>query len=84
MLTGRAPFQAETSEKTKVRIMKGEFQFPDFFKDEQAKDLIKKILVVDPKKRFTFNEILNHPFMNPKNGIPKQLPQLSQIETPKF
>ncbi|KAJ8379413.1 hypothetical protein SKAU_G00001910 [Synaphobranchus kaupii] len=30
---------------------------------EQAKDLVKKLLVVDPKKRLTVEEALQHPWM---------------------
>lgn len=58
-------------EKTYQRIVKGQFSFPESFKDQDAKDLVKKILVVDSSKRYTFEEILSHPFMNPTCGIPK-------------
>ena len=84
MLIGRAPFETSVVEKTYQRIAKGQFEFPESFKDEQAKDLIRKILVVDPSKRYTFEEILSHPFMNPKCGIPKELPQICYSQAPKF
>lgn len=58
-------------EKTYQRISKGQFDFPESFKDQDAKDLLRHILVVDPSKRFSFEQILAHPFMNPKCGIPK-------------
>jgi hypothetical protein len=32
------------------------------------------MLVVDPSKRLTFEQVLGHDFMNPKQGIPKELP----------
>ena len=31
---------------------------------EEAKDFIKNILVLDPKKRMTTKEMLAHPFIN--------------------
>lgn len=51
--------------------MKVDYSFPEKFKNNEAKDLINKILVVDPCKRYTFEEIMSHPFMNPYNGIPR-------------
>ena len=41
---------------------------------ENAKNLITKILVLDPTKRPTLDEIFAHPFINNGIGIPKTLP----------
>lgn len=71
MLCGKAPFETPRVEKTYERITRAEFTFPDYFKDTNGKDLLKKILVVDGSKRLTFEQILSHEFMNPKHGIPK-------------
>lgn len=71
-------------DKTYQRISKGQFDFPDSFKDNAGKDLLRKILVVDPSKRYTFEEILQHPFMNPECGIPKELPLICMTQAPKF
>ena len=38
-----------------------------------AKNLIGKVLVVDPSKRLTLEQILTHPFMS-NTKVPKQLP----------
>jgi serine/threonine protein kinase len=54
MLTGIAPFQFNVIERTYQQIVKGEYTFPKWFKCQDAKDLINKILVVDPAKRYTF------------------------------
>lgn len=54
MLIGKAPFETTMVEKTYQRISKGQFSFPDYFKDQDAKDLLQKILVVDPSQRYTF------------------------------
>lgn len=54
MMVGRAPFETAVVDKTYQRISKAQFSFPDNFKDHDAKDLIRKILVVDPAKRYTF------------------------------
>lgn len=34
---------------------------------DDAKDFIKKILVLDPRKRPTLDELLEHPFMQRKD-----------------
>lgn len=54
MLIGKAPFETSRVEKTYDKITKADFDFPDYFRDLAAKDLLRKILVVDPSKRYTF------------------------------
>jgi serine/threonine protein kinase len=39
---------------------------------EEAKDFIKKILVLDPKLRMTTKEMLQHPFLTSED-VPKML-----------
>jgi serine/threonine protein kinase len=39
-----------------------------------AKDLIKRILVIDPKQRLTLEEVTTHPWLN-SNKIPTSLPK---------
>ena len=41
---------------------------------DNARKLIKGILVLDPDKRFTFAEIMNHPFFTTEGTIPATLP----------
>jgi len=48
---------------------------------ENAKNLISKILVLDPLKRPNLDEILLHPFINNGSIIPKTLP-LSTLACP--
>lgn len=71
MLVGKAPFETSNINKTYEKICKSDFDFPESFKDSSAKDLLRKMLVVDISKRFTFEQVLAHDFMNPKQGIPK-------------
>jgi serine/threonine protein kinase len=84
MLCGRAPFETNRVEKTYDRITRADFDFPDHFRDSRAKDLLRKTLVVDVSKRSTFEQILGHDFMNPKNGIPKEIPISCMVAAPKF
>jgi polo-like kinase 1 len=45
-----------------------------------AKSLISRILVIDPSKRLTLEQIISHPFMGSK--IPKQLPSIALTQPP--
>ena len=65
LLTGKYPFNAETKELLPNVIKKGEFSFPESPElSEAAKDLIKQILVIEPKKRPGLNQILYHDFFH--------------------
>ena len=63
MLCGHLPFYEEDNQLMYDKILKGDYDIPKFLSDE-AKDIIKKILEVDPKKRSNFEEIKNHPWFN--------------------
>jgi len=54
LLCGYPPFNAETDEEIFSAVLKGEFVFPEEewnSVSEEAKNLIKKMLVLDPKKK---------------------------------
>ena len=70
LLCGFPPFYEEHTPKLFSIIKKGEYNFPSPYFDivsESAKDLIKKILVVDPKVRLTCAQIFEHPWMKEQN-----------------
>lgn len=65
-LCGFPPFFEENNTDLFNKIKAGEFDFPSPYWDdvsEVAKELIRKILVVDPKQRMTAEEILLHPWV---------------------
>ena len=69
MLFGIPPFYLKDLNKLYDLIKSGEPNFPKQYPiSKEAKDLIKKLLVKDVKKRFGYNkgleEIKNHPFFN--------------------
>ena len=76
------PFNAESVRQTTQKIKRGIYTIPNTM-DPLLKDLIQKILVVDPKKRITIDQIKAHPAFHidlPKDYIlpkPFPLPQLS-------
>jgi serine/threonine protein kinase len=50
---------------------------------DEAKDFIKRILVLDPKHRLTIKEMLAHPFLNSED-IPKRIPVEALNGIPNF
>ncbi|KAF1948828.1 serine/threonine-protein kinase-like protein [Byssothecium circinans] len=60
-LVGEAPFE-DSQAKTQRRIVRGEYSVPNFVSPE-AKDLIKKLLVLDPEKRLSLVEVEKHPWI---------------------
>ncbi|KAI6243529.1 Aurora kinase [Aphelenchoides fujianensis] len=59
LLVGRPPFETENSNDTYKRIAKATYTVPDHVSAE-ARDLIKKLLVVDPHKRLSFDGVMRH------------------------
>ncbi len=60
-LVGEAPFE-DTPVMTQRRIARGEMTIPPFISAE-ARDLIKKLLVLDPEKRMSLEEVETHPWI---------------------
>jgi serine/threonine protein kinase len=63
LLCGFPPFYEEELPALFQQIMSGKKEFPSPWWDgisRDAKDLVNKLLVVDPKKRFTAAEVLKH------------------------
>ena len=67
LLCGFPPFYEENNQKLFEMIKNCDFEFPSPFWDDvsqEAKDLIKAILVRDPKQRLTAEMILSHSWVN--------------------
>jgi 5'-AMP-activated protein kinase catalytic alpha subunit len=63
MLCGSFPFDDDSEQILYSKIIKGIFEFPeDIILTDEAKNLVKKILVVNPNHRATINEIKNDPW----------------------
>ncbi|KAH7554201.1 hypothetical protein JRO89_XS12G0133600 [Xanthoceras sorbifolium] len=66
LLSGVPPFWDETEQGIFEQVLKGELDFlsePWPSISENAKDLVRKMLVRDPKKRLTAHEVLCHPWV---------------------
>ena len=67
LLGGYPPFSDNNQGKLYKKIKAGQFEFhPDYWGtiSKEAKDLITKLLTVDPEKRFTADQALNHPWID--------------------
>ncbi|KAK3940539.1 Serine/threonine-protein kinase ark1 [Diplogelasinospora grovesii] len=60
-LVGEAPFE-DTPIMTQKRIARADMTIPEWVSKE-AKDLIKKLLVLDPEKRLPLEEVQSHPWI---------------------
>lgn len=60
-LVGEAPFE-DTPVMTQRRIARADMTVPSFVSPE-ARDLIKRLLVLDPEKRISLDEIQRHPWI---------------------
>ncbi|KAF5737386.1 Calcium-dependent protein kinase 20 [Tripterygium wilfordii] len=66
LLSGVPPFWDESEQGIFEQVLKGELDFvsePWPSISESAKDLVRKMLVRDPKKRLTAHEVLCHPWV---------------------
>ena len=69
MVCGELPFVVDDENDIYIlmdKIIKGNYNIPEFLSDE-CKDLIKNMLVTDPDKRITLEQIKNHKWVNKFN-----------------
>lgn len=79
MLIGKPPFETEDVKETYKRIKNIDFSYPsNIYISEDAKDIINKLLKLNPSERLKIEEIKQHPFMTKMNP-PKLLPDSSGI-----
>lgn len=63
LLAGRPPFKAGSEYLTFQKIVNLEYEFPPGF-PHAARDLIERLLVLDPARRLTIEHIKNHEFFD--------------------
>jgi serine/threonine protein kinase len=61
-LTGRPPFESSNHKETYKKITNLEIKFPSYVQ-EGARDLIRKLLIKDPKKRLHLSQVPEHPWI---------------------
>lgn len=65
MVCGELPFNGNSNKEIIKAICEGKFSYPPTIEKQlsrEVKDLIQKILVVDPQERYTIADIERHPW----------------------
>ena len=76
LIIGKLPFETNKTKETYKRIRLKNYSFPQNAKISiPAKELIENILVLEPHKRPSLEEILKSDFMNMGTSIPKTISQ---------
>lgn len=73
LLSGVPPFWAETEHQIFEQVLKGDLDFesdPWPVISESAKDLIRRMLVRNPEKRYTAHQVLCHPWIREEGVAP--------------
>jgi len=71
LLCGFSPFLSSTQHGLFDKIVKCEYDFPDpewTNISDSAKDLVRHLLIKDPKERYTAANCLKHPWLNGDHG----------------
>lgn len=63
LVCGYLPFEDTNTGNLYKKILKGEYVIPNFVGNE-VKDMIKRLLTIEPTKRISISEIKNHRFYN--------------------
>lgn len=66
MLCGFPPFHDRDIQELKEKVVRGQYMFLSPWWDhvsQPAQDLVSHLLMVDPKKRFTIDQFLQHPWV---------------------
>lgn len=63
ILTGTLPFEDEQLKGLYAKICAGSYTIPSFL-SAGARDLIRKMLCVDPLKRLTIEQVVSHPWVH--------------------
>ena len=79
MLAGYLPFEEEHDIQLCRKIELGSYVIPNSLSFE-AKDLINRMLQVNPAKRITVNEIKNHPWIREKVPLYAHVPSAYTVQ----
>jgi calcium/calmodulin-dependent protein kinase I len=72
LLGGDLPFMGRTQKQLFRSIVLGQYDFPEEsfgHVSEEAKDLVRKLLVTDPSKRLTSHDAMNSPWMRQRGNL---------------
>ena len=80
LLCGRLPFDDPNIQILLGKVRSGKFAMPSYL-EPSVRDLISRMLQVDPKKRATMEEICSHPWFTDNGRLSSQNPVTSEVGT---
>lgn len=89
LLTGRLPFDDDNLQNLLKKVKAGVYQMPSFLSDD-VKDLIMRMLAMDPDKRIKIKEIKRHPWWKNmeatliQKNIPLENPEREVKQSPRL
>ncbi|KAH3678445.1 hypothetical protein WICMUC_001462 [Wickerhamomyces mucosus] len=63
-ITGFPPFKGQTEYQTFEKIVNLQYQWPSYYIPESIKDIVSKILLLDPTERLEMNGLKSHKWFN--------------------
>lgn len=87
LLVGYPPFWNQRVEILLLSVLQGNYSFPSPYWDsvsDPAKDLIRKMLIVNPEERITASQALRHEWISKGDGIPSLHRQTTFVRLTAF
>lgn len=63
LVSGSLPFDGQSLRELRERVLRGKYRIP-FYMTQECEQLLKRFLAVDPKRRASLREVMNHEWMN--------------------
>ena len=66
MLCGYPPFNGDSNNEIYDRVRSGQYRFPSVdwkYTSRESRDFIRRLILLDPSKRMTAEQALNHPWI---------------------
>lgn len=79
LLCGRLPFDDPNIQTLLGKVRLGKFDMPDYL-DSQAKDLIWRMLTVDPEQRLKMRDIMRHPWFTDNGNLSNNNPVSTDLD----
>lgn len=73
LVCGALPFDGPNLQVLRDRVLSGRFRIP-YFMSSECEQLIRRMLVLEPTKRYTVAQIRSHKWMQVEGGYPRSAP----------